>query len=155
MTNVINQVAYLRTSREYPEGSKELVLELSKTYIDVASAVNTRTIGLYPTTRPAINGDSWYLSGNVKQQGLRQVYQFTVAGNIAHGISNLIPSQIVDLYGSWTDGTNAYGLIFGTNTSISGQVSAYVTPTNIVVVMDAGAPSIVSGTIVLSWISRP
>ena len=155
MTNPINQSSYLRTSREYPEEAKELVLELSKTYIDVASAVNTRTIGLYPTTRPAINGDSWYLSGNVKQQGLRQVYQFTAAGNIPHGINNLILSQIVDCYGSWNDGTNSYGVIFGSNVSISGQVSAYVTSTNIVIVADAGAPAITSGLVVLEWISRP
>lgn len=155
MSNVINQTAFLRTSREFPEELKQLTVEVNKSYLDTAQAVNTRVIGLFPTTRSAQNGESWFLSANARQQGLQQVYTFTAAGNIPHGITNLLPSQIVDCYGSYTDGTDAFGVLFGTSVAIAGQVSAYVTATNIVVQADAGAPAIVSGVVVLKWISRP
>ena len=154
MTNVINTSPYLRTSREFPEDIPALCQELSKSYIDTSNSVNERIIGLYPTGRPSITGTNWYLQGNRKQQGLRQVYQFTAAGNIPHGISNLIITQIIDCYGAWNDGTDSYGIIFGSNVAIGGQVSAYVTSTDIVIIADGAAPAITSGTIVLEWISR-
>lgn len=153
-SNVINQVAFLRTSREFPEEIHQLTVEVNKFYVDIANAVNSRGIALFPTTRPAQNGESWYLVNNQRQQGFRQVYTFTAAGNIPHGITNFIPQQIVDAYGSYTDGTNAYGVIFGTSVAIAGELSVYVTSTNIVVLLGAGAPAISSGKVVLSWISR-
>lgn len=154
-SNAINQTPFLRTSREFPDDPAQLRVELDKSYIDTAQAVNARTIGLFPTTRAAQNGTTWYITTNQKQQGFQQVYTFTAAGNIPHGIPNLLVTQIVDAYGSYTDGTNAYGVIFGTSTVIAGQVSVYVTSTNIVVQAGGGAPAITSGIVVLSWISRP
>jgi|SRR5579872_2478363 len=155
MTSPINQTVFLRTSREFPEDLHQLTVEQNKSYVDIAQAVNVRTIGLFPTTRPSQNGESWFVSANTRQQGLQQVYTFTATGNIPHGITHFQPSQIVDLFGSYTDNTNAYGVIFGTTVAIAGQLSAYVTPTNIVIQAGAGAPSITSGTVVLKWISRP
>ena len=52
-SNLINQVAYLRTSREFPEELHQLTVEINKTYVDIANAVNARVIGLFPTNRPA------------------------------------------------------------------------------------------------------
>lgn len=152
-SNVVNQVAYLRTTRDFPDDPQALRIELLKGYIDTANAVNARTIGLFPTNRPAINGEEWFLTG-AKQQALRQVYTFTAAGNIPH---NLNISQIPSFtrgFGAFTDGTNWYGVIFGSNTAIAGQVSFYITPTNIVVLSGAGAPSITSGLIVIEWIAN-
>jgi hypothetical protein len=134
---------------------QQLSVEINKAYIDIANAVNSRTISLFPTARPALNGESWFVTSNQKQQGFRQVYTFTSTGNIPHGLTNFIPNQITDAYGSYTDGTNAYGVIFGTNVAIAGQLSVYVTSTNIVVLLGAGAPAISSGKVVLNWISRP
>jgi hypothetical protein len=152
-TNVVNQIAYLRTSREFPEEIRQLALEANKSYIDTANAVNSRTIGIFPTNRPAIGGESWFLSGNRRQQNLRQVYQFTAAGNIAHGITISSISQFTKPFGSFTDGTNFYGAIYASNVAIAGQVSFYITSTNIVVLSGVGTPTISSGIIVLEWLS--
>lgn len=57
-------------------------------------------------------------------------------------------------YGTFTDGTNWYGAIYASSTAIVGQVSFYVTPTNIVVLTGAGAPAITSGFINLEWVSQ-
>jgi hypothetical protein len=156
MSNAVNQVPYLRVSREFPEDAKMLTQECSKSYLDIAGAVNERTIGIFPQNRPAIGGESWFFNGRGKQQNLRQVYTFTATGNIAHGINLAGISQISPKsYGSYTDGTNYYGVIYASSVAIAGQVSFYITPTNIVVQAGAGAPSITQGTIVLEWIANP
>lgn len=155
MSNVINQSAFLRTSREFPEELSQLTVETNKMYLDVSQAVNVRDIALYPTTRPAQTGQQWFLSANQQQQGLRQVYTFTAAGNIPHGIPNLQPDQVTALFGSVVSGTSAYGVIFSSNTAIAGQICAHVTGPNIVIAAGGGAPVFTSGRVVLEWISRP
>jgi hypothetical protein len=89
-TNVINQVPYLRTSRQFPEDLPELCVQVNKSYIDIATAVNNRTIGIFPTNRPAVTGESWYFSSQ-RQQTLRQIYSF---GAIAPGTELDIPTGI-------------------------------------------------------------
>ena len=155
MNNVINQVPYLRTSRNYPEDLPQLTIEVNKSYVDIANAVNARTIGIYPTLRPAIGGESWFIENNQRQQNFRQVYTFSAFGNIAHMINFNSMSRFTKCSGAFTDGTNWYGAIFGSNVAIAGQVSFYITPVNIVVLAGGGAPAISSGTIVLEWISKP
>lgn len=154
-TNVINQVAYLRTSRNFPREIDQLTVEVNKSYVDTANAINNRTISLFPTNVPAINGESWFLRNNLRQQALRQVYTFTSTANIPHGITVVDPGQFLRGFGTYTDGTNAYGLIFGSNIAIAGQVSFYITSTNIVFVSGGGAPAVTSGIIVLEWLSQP
>lgn len=153
-SNVINQVAFLRTSREFPAELQQLTVEANKAYVDTANAVNNRTISIFPTNRPAINGESWFLTGNQRQQGFRQVYTFTSTANIAHGINTTSFSQFSRKFGNYTDGTNFYGLISASNVAIAGQITFYVTPTDIVFLTGAGAPALTSGTIVLEWLSQ-
>lgn len=159
-SNIVNQVAYLRTSREFPEDLHQIAVESNKSYVDVANAVNARTIGLYPTNRPAITGNSYFIT-NQRQQTLRQVYPFTSVGStIPIGFKLTSISQIVLMFGTYTDGTNTYGLIPASSVAIAGQISFYValnaSPTSDVItfVSGAGAPTVSSGLIVLEWISR-
>jgi hypothetical protein len=156
MTNPVNQVSFLRTSREFPEDLRQLTVEMNRAYVDIAAATNVRGIGIYPTTRPSQTGNAYFISSAQRQLTLRQIYTFTGAGNIPHGI---ITSQISGFtpscYGTFTDGTNFYGAIFAGNTSIPDQVSFYITPSNIVVLAGAGAPTVVTGLINLEWITKP
>ena len=153
-TKFINPIPYLRTSRSFPEESQELSVVLDKSYIDTAIAINFRTIGVFPVGKAAINGEAWFIKDNQRQQGIRQVYTFTAAGNIPHGLDFANLTQFSRGFGTFTDGTNWYGVIFGSSVAIAGQVSFYVDPTNIVVLSGAGAPAITSGTIVLEWLSN-
>lgn len=153
-SNVVNQMPYLRTSRNFPEESQPLSVEINRSYVDIAEKMNTRSIGIFPTNRPAVNGESWFIM-NKSQQAFRQVYTFTTTGNIAHNINwNSVSFISPRSYGSFTDGTNWYGVIYASSTAIAGQVSFYVTSTNIVVVAGAGAPSITNGYINLEWVSQ-
>ena len=154
MNNVVNQIAFLRTSREFPEDLHQLAVENNKAYVDVANAVNTRTIGIFPVNQPAINGESWFLT-NQRQQGLRQVYRFTSATSIPHGLNLTNIFAFTKIYGTFTNGTNWYPLPYVDVVNADNQINVIVTPTNIVITAGAGAsPSITSGLVVLEWLSQ-
>lgn len=163
INSITNQVAFLRTSRLFPEDLKQLSVESNKSYLDVASAVNLRTIGIYPVNTSAITGNSYYLT-NQRQQSLRRVYTFgpsTADINLGFKLNNI--SQIVQMSGVYKDATlTFYGLIPATSVAIAGQISFYVTENGasttsdvIKIVVDAGAPILQSGIIILEWISQP
>jgi hypothetical protein len=122
-------------------------------YVDVASAVNNRVISIFPTRKPAITGESWFISQNKRQQTLRQVYTFTSTAAINHDIDLTRIDGFTFTFGEYTDGTNWYGLVPGSNVAIAGQVSFYVSPTQIVLLSGAGAPAVTSGRLVLTWLS--
>lgn len=151
--NVVNQVSYLRTSREFPEDLHMLTIEVNKTYIDIANAVNNRTISIFPTNRPALTGESWFISSS-RQQSFRQVYTFTSTAAITHNIPFNTLDRFTIAYGAFTDGTNWYGLIFGSNVAIAGQISFYISPTQIIFLSGAGAPALTKGNIVIEWLSQ-
>lgn len=152
--NLKNQVAFLRTTREFPrEDPNKLVQEIDKAYIDTAICVNSRIIGLFATNSPTQNGETWVLAGQ-RQQGLRKVFTFTATTSIAHSINFNTVERFTRCWGTYTDGTNWYGLPFGTSVAVAGLITFYVSPTNIVFMTGAGAPSLTSGTIVLEWISN-
>lgn len=154
MTSVINQVAYLRTTREFPEDIHMLSVQVNKSYVDIANNVNVRIIGLFPTNRPAISGEQWFLQGINKQQSLRQVYTFTTTASINHNINLQSITQFTRCWGSFTDGTNWYGLPWASNVAIAGQITFFITPTQIVFLTGAGAPALTKGSIVLEWLSN-
>lgn len=151
-SNVVNQIPYIRTSREFPQEVQQLAIEVNKSYVDIANNINARTIGIFPTNRPAITGESWFID-NQRQQTLRQVYAFTTTAAINHGINVSAIERFTRMFGTFTDGTNWYGLIAGSNVAIAGQISFYLTPTQIIFLVGAGAPALTKGTIVLEWLS--
>jgi len=154
-SNIVNQIPYLRTSREFPSDIEKLSTETLKAYIDTANAVNNRIIGIFPTNNRALTGEAWFIS-TAKQQTFRQFYTFTTTTQIAHGIKffSSIP-YFTRMWGTYTDGTNWYGLIAASNVAIAGQVSFYIDPVNINFLVGAGAPALTNGLLVLEWMSEP
>lgn len=148
---------YLRTSRSFPEDLHHISIELNKAYVDIALCVNQRTLGIFPSNKPVTSGETWYYDGNGRHQGLRQIFTFTTLANIPHGIDMKNVNMFSRCYGSYTDGTNWYGLIHGYTVAIPGQISFYITPTNIIFVLGAGSlvPSATfKGVVVLEWLSN-
>ncbi len=143
---------FLKTSREFPEEMHQLTVEVNRAYIDIASAVNSRIVSIFPTNKQIVTGEKWYIDG-LKQQTERKIFRFTTTSSITHGIQVTDPAQFVRCFGNYTDGTNSYGLIYGTSVAIAGQILFYVTATQIVFVVGGGAPAITKGTIVLEWLS--
>lgn len=162
MQNVVNSVAFLRTSRDFPEDPKELTVHLGKAYIDIANVVNNRTISIFPTNRPAIDGENWFLT-NQRQQGFRQVYQFTTSADIPLGFKLNSVYRPTRCWGQYKDTTNnSYGIIWATSVAIAGQITFFLfedtsigSKTDFIrFVVGAGAPVIQSGFVVIEWISQ-
>jgi len=163
LIKIANQTPYLRTSRNFPHDLALLAVEVTRTYIDVASAVNQRTIGIFPTNRPAVTGESFYFDKNAKQQTLRQLYVFgaIAAGtelDIPHGITNL--DQFSRIYGTVvTNIPGDYrplpyidpGLLTNGMTVLVGIVAGVP---SIRIILGATAIPVVKGLIVLEWISQ-
>lgn len=154
--NIINRDSFLRTSRNFPFEAQALSVEINRSYVDIANAVNAKTIGFFTDNSAAITGESWFLNGSAgKQQTLRQVYQITGAGNTAHGLNLGQLSNITRIYGTIFDGTNYYPLPYVDSTAAGNQIAIKVTPTNIVVTAGGGSPPTIStGLIVLEWLSN-
>jgi len=159
--NLNSRGNFLITSREFPEDTGRLTLELDKSYVDIANAVNARIIGQFPTTRPIVTGESWFLRQNQRQQTFRQVYTF---GAIAPGTELDIPTGIT----SFTQFTRIYGSVI-TN-SPDWRPLPYIDPNTLAVgmallvgtvagkqqirvVLGAAALPVTSGLVVLEWLS--
>lgn len=156
-SNVVNASPYLRTTRSFPEELQPLTVEVNKSYLDIAAAVNDRTIGIFSSNRPSITGNAWFVVSNQKQQTLRQVYPFSAAGSIAHGITVSGIAGFVQIYGTVSDDSgNWYPLPYVDTVDVTNQISLQVTSTNIVITQGAGALFIIqSGFVVLEWLSAP
>jgi len=162
--NNVNSSPYLRTSREFPEEMKSLCQEVNKSYVDIANAVNARTIGIYPTTRAAITGNIYYLEGRQRYQSQREVYLF---GAIAAGSSLSIPYilngfyQFVNIYGTClTDGTDlasdedARPIPYVSNTANDSiELRVDIASNEIIITVGSACANIIQGLIVLEWIS--
>lgn len=162
MNNIINQIPFLRTSRQFPNNPEMLSTEVDKSYVDIANAVNNRTIGIYAISRPTADGNSYFISGNRYQQGFRQVYTFTTSADIEIGFKLSSISHIAPSYGSFTNGTDWFGVVYGSDVPVAGQLGFFVfqdtgsTTTDLIrFTVGGGSPSITRGLIVLEWISNP
>lgn len=156
MSTPFQQTPYLRQQRDFPGNDiKMLAVQSDKAYIDVATAVNQRIIGIFARNVSMVTGEGWYIEGgNQKQQTLRQIYTFKAAGNIAHNINVAQISGFTRIYGTFTDGTNWYPLPYVDVVAANNQVGIHVTPTNIVISSGGGSPpSISSGFVVLEFLS--
>jgi hypothetical protein len=144
------QGPFLPINQTFSEDEDQFLIQVTNRDRDIARYLNIREIGIYDLTQ-APTGQQWFNSANVqkKRDAFRRVYTFTATGNIAHGITGL--TQVM-AYGEFTDGTNFYGAIYASSMAIAGQVTFYVSPTNIVIQAGAGAPSITAGVIVLDYL---
>lgn len=160
MTSILKESAYLRVQRNFPSDNPQaLSVEVDRAYCDTATKVNLRTIGVFPVNKPTVTGERWFFNAinqtSNNQQTLRQVYTFTAAGNIAHGIDTTGIFGFSKIYGVFTNGTNWYPLPYVDVVAANNQVNVIVTPTNIVITAGAGAPpAITSGFVVLEWLSQ-
>lgn len=152
VVNIVNNAPYLTDQRDFAQDGEQLTRDLDKSYVDIANAVNSRTIGIYAINRPSVTGNQYHPE-NKKLQSLRQLYTFTGTSTIPHGINFTKAPYMAHMEGYFYDGTNWYGLIPGSSTAITGQISFYLTGTDITFVVDGAAPFLAKGIITLEWLS--
>lgn len=157
-TNVANTVPYLQTSRKYPVDSPpKLETELSKMTLDVATAVNSRTIGIYDST-PTITGNQYFstntTNAQIKRQSKRVVFPFSDASlTFSHGLTGVTMFTVIS--GGFTDGTLFYPLPYVDVTNVNNQVAVKVSATQVIITKGAGAPpAITNGVIILEFLQN-
>lgn len=148
-----NRVPFLRVQRLFPQEAQPLSVEVDRSYTDIASTVNLRTIGIFNSTNASQNGENWYIDG-LRYQGLRQFYSFTSPGSFPHGINLSNIFAFTKIYGTATDGTNWFPLPDVDTTSTALQISLTVTPTDIVITAGGSTPAITGIFVVLEWLSN-
>jgi hypothetical protein len=162
-TAILQTSPYLIRQRNFPDQNpKELGIELSKTYIEIAQRVNDRTIGLFATNFAIITGESWFLSGDVrKQQTLRIVFQIpavpaggvysTNLPEIYTGISTRIfgvvqtdlPDERPVPYASTVTGDN-----------IAVRLDQSTNPSTLQFAVGSGSPNVLSGLMTVEFLSN-
>jgi hypothetical protein len=156
MTNP-QQAPYLPVQRNFPQKDPtKLGPVLDKMYVEVASRLNERTIGLFAPGSAIVTGEKYYLNKQTKDsQSMRQTYETTNTNPLPHNINLSQLSYFSRMYGQYSNATftNWYGLIPASTIAIAGQISFYLDQTNIVFVSGAGAPTMGKAIIVLEYIS--
>lgn len=161
-TNIPNQVSFLRTTRLFPEDDHQLSVELNKCYVDIANAVNSRTIGIFAINRESVTGESWFVSTNLtkqslRQQSLRQAYNFddsTLTFNHNLGLSSA--TNVTRIWGVFYDGTYWQTLPYVDVVNVTNQITVKLSSTQVVITKGAGAPPAMSkGLLVIEYLSNP
>lgn len=157
MNDIINQVPYLRTSRNFPEDPKLLQSEINRSYVDIARNVNSRTIGFFSVNRSIVNGEQWFIDKNQRQQGLRQVYLWDDSKlTIAHGINFFSLTNFIRIWGTFFDGTKWQNLPYVDVVSATNQITVDLDENNIYIIKGGGSPpSCSNGQITLEWLANP
>ncbi len=153
------QQPYLPKSRQFPvQNPVQLEPELVKSYIDIAQAVNLRTIGIFEQLQ-IVTGERWFasdpLDATLKRQTYRQVYTF---GSIAPGASLAINHGITGItaftriYGTCVTNLPDYRPIPYASVAANANIDLRVTSTQIIINNGAGSPTLLSGIIVLEYL---
>lgn len=156
-TQFVNKTPYLRTTRQFPQDPQGLQVEIQRGWTELANCINVRDIAIYDTV-PIITGQQWFNTQGdnqqTKRQSGRQVFTFSDSNlTITHNIAGITQAFIkeANIY----DGTFWYTLPYVDVSSANNQVSVKVSTTQIIVTKGAGSPpTIVSGIIVLEWLSQ-
>src|SRR6516162_10229741 len=85
MTSNINSSTYLRTSRLFPNDPAKLLVELNKSYMDIAYSVNSKTSGQYTQNSAIQTGENWTIN-NQTYQSVRQIYYITNFASFNHNL---------------------------------------------------------------------
>lgn len=152
--------SYLPTYRNYQLEADALSQALSRDYITIAYAVNTKTNGIFETVETQ-NGQQYY-SLTTDQAKKRYVFRkcFIIpaiaAGSppytVAHGIANV--QQYTDYYGvCLTDVPDSRSLPYPSVTA-NANIEFKVDDTNITIINGAASPNIVSGSVTLEYLKQ-
>jgi len=144
---------FLRVSRSFPTESEDLSQEVDRTYVDLANAINDRTIGIFSVNRSSVTGESWFITSR-KQQTQRQLYPITGPGSYPHGLDFSKMVGFTRIYGTGFATPNWYPLPYVDASAATDQIQIVVDSDEIVITAGGGAPVITSGFVVLEWLSR-
>lgn len=154
-----SNAVYLPTTTNYPSDLQELIIRLNSTYVDIATRLNTKEIGIYNLSE-FLTAQQWFTAGNPQQfrDAYRTVYSIgTIAAGAtsttAHGLTNV--TAFTHIYGTCITATVDYRPIpYSSATATNAQIELKVDATNITIINGAGAPQITSALVVLEYLKN-
>lgn len=149
---------YLPTYKNYEIEDVALKEALARDYVKIAYAVNTRTNGIFEKVRTQ-SGEQYFATDGSqnKRYVFRQCYTIdeTIAPGssltIAHNITNI--DSFVHTYGNCKTDVPDFRSLGHASVTANANIELIVDYTNITINNGAGGPSIVSGTIVLEYLT--
>jgi hypothetical protein len=154
------QQPYLPTSRQFPVNNLPILEpELVKSYIEIAQAVNGRTIGVFENIQ-IVTGERWYASDPTNALNKRQTYRkaFPVGAiaknttlQIPHGITGIV--AFTRIYGTCiTDLPDFRPIPYASIAGMTATIDLRVDTTTIYIAVGSGSPNVLSGNIVLEYL---
>lgn len=156
---VNNSSAFIPTTTVFPSDQQELLVRLTSTYAQTATAVNAKESGVYDQSE-ILNGQQWFDPNNTgnRRQSFRKVFSI---GAIAAGATSTTAHEITDLssythiFGTATTTVIDYRPIpYASATAANLQIEINVTAANIVIINGAAAPNITSALVVLEYLKN-
>lgn len=160
---------FIPTYRQFPVSDESnLEKQLVNSYVQTATAVNQRTIGVFDLSQDAgnttiinpqiPNGERWFptVAQSGTPQKLRDGFRVVVQVDdsrliVDHGITLI--NQATRLYGTFFDGTVWWPLPYIDVTAANNQINISVSATQIIVTKGGGAPPAINlGLIVCEFL---
>jgi hypothetical protein len=157
---------YLKVQWLFPNTDlKDMSAQMDKAYIDIASKVNDRVIGIYPERKIVPTGSKWYLNGYTRAlQTFREVIVFPAMAsgtflNIDTGVPNLISFTSINGVAALDTGTDWRPLPYVDPSLLTTSMTVLVEPNpsggnqSVKVVLGATAPNISAAYVTIEWLS--
>lgn len=134
----------------------QFLLQFSDLYQKLATASNSKDIGLYESVE-ILNGQQYFTAApRIKSQVYRKCFLVTAIApgatlNIAHGITY---NELTRIYGTYHTAVRNGPLPRVSATLVTDQVSLDVVGPNIVIINGATAQAILSGKVTLEYIKN-
>lgn len=148
--------AFLVNERSFPQDPVELEPVLSKMYLEMAYAVNARTIGTFNTFQ-VTTGELWLGTPQNQRtrQSFREVYPI---GPITAGATLTVPHGLVgltaftDIYGTCITDVPDYRPLPYASVGAASNIELKCDSINIIISVGAASPNIVSAIVVLEYL---
>ncbi len=157
MTIPTIRMPYLITSVEWSKDEDRFLEQLTKSYTEIALAINNRRIGIFDRFE-IVTGEQWYnvVNPSKRRQSYAKVYLFDeilpgVTLPIPHGLETLI--QVTRLWGqAITNIVDFRPIPYVSATNVTAQIEINADSTNINIINGATSPTLTSGFVVLEYI---
>lgn len=150
--------SYLPTFRDFQQTDELLRLLLSKTYTEIANAVNLKENGVYDLVETQ-NGQQYFnpSTTRLKRFSFRKLITFgaIAAGStssVAHGITGITTG--VDLYGTCITDVPDFRPIPHASVTANANIELIVTSTVVTINVGAGSPNVVSAIVILDYLKN-
>ena len=142
---------FLPTYTTFSRDNEQFLIQLTNLYLQMALAINAKIIGNYETFETPTGSYFFPVATTVRRQVFRKCFTFDDSSLIFdHGIANLASCTLIQ--GTAVTTVPSFIPIPYTNTTAANQIQVDVTSTQVIITRGGGAPTLVSGLLILEYL---